>query len=369
MLFGPRGTGKSTWIRHHFSGVPWYDLLDSQECLRLAKNPSLLFHELETKPPQSWIVIDEVQKAPELLNEVHRLIEEKKLRFILSGSSARKLKRGSANLLAGRAITTHLYPLVSAEVGFDLKSPDFFTKGMMPLAYKSGNPDAYLRSYVTTYLKEEIQAEALTRNLGSFARFLEIAARQNGQLTHASSIARDAMVERKTVENYFQMLVDTLVGYWLPAWKLKSANKQVSSPKFYFFDSGVARALSGRLPYPPTREETGFLVETSLLNEIRAYLSYHELYYEIFFWKNYNNLEVDFLLETKQGFVAIECKAASSWDKKFNKGLKKIREELGSSRAHCYGVYQGQRPVDYDGIKIFPMLEFLKRLWDGEVIQ
>lgn len=368
LLFGPRGTGKSTWIQHQFPKAIKYDLLNSQESIRLSKNPSVLYNELHPIKSQQWIIIDEVQKVPALLDEVHRLIEEKKLKFILSGSSARKLKRGSANLLAGRALTTYLFPLVSAEVDFNLSIPDYLVKGMLPMAYQSHDANHYLMSYVETYLKEEIQSEALTRNLGSFARFLEIAARQNGQITNASNIAREAMVERKTVENYFQILVDTLIGYWLPVWKLKTSNKQVTSPKFYFFDTGVVRALSGRIAYPAMQEELGPLLETALLNELRAYLAYHQLYYKIYFWRNYNHVEVDFIIETKNGFVAIECKASAYWDKKFNHGFMAIRESIKTSKVKFYGVYLGARSAKMDDVHVIPLVDFLKKLWSQEVI-
>ena len=273
-LFGPRGTGKSTWIRDRFPDTVTYDLLDTGEALRLSKDPHALYRELAALPRGSWVVIDEVQKVPELLDEVHRLIESHRLRFVLSGSSARKLRRGGVNLLAGRAITTSMYPLVSAELAFEFDPERALRFGMLPMAVTTDVPQDYLRTYAETYLVQEIQAEALTRNLGAFARFLEIAARQNGQVTNATSIARDTGINRRTVQLHFEILTDTLIGFWLPPWKLKSATKQVRQSKFYFFDSGVARALSGRLPYPPTPEEMGPLAETFVLNELRAWLGY-----------------------------------------------------------------------------------------------
>lgn len=368
LLLGPRGTGKSTWIRQNFANAVSYDLLDHRESLRLQKEPYLLFDELQHLPKSSWVVIDEIQKVPALLDEVQRLMETRKINFVLSGSSARKLKKGTANLLAGRAITTQLFPLVSAEVGFKIQFPDFFTNGMLPMAFTTDEPLEYLQSYVEIYLKEEVQAEALTRNIGSFARFLEIAARQNSQMTNTSAISRDAMVERKTVENYFQILVDTLIGNWLPAWKLKKSNKQVLHSKFYFFDSGVARALSGRMAYPPTQEELGPLLETSLLNELRAYIAYNKLHYEIFFWRTYDAVEVDLILETKNGYVAIECKCSPRWEKKFNRGLQRVQEDLGVHKVKCFGVYQGSREMHIDNIHILPVMNFLKQLWDGKIV-
>ncbi len=366
-LFGARGTGKSTWLRERFPRAATYDLLDTGEALRLAKEPSVFYRELSTLPAGAWVVVDEVQKAPALLDEAHRLIETRRLRFVLSGSSARKLWRGGVNLLAGRAVTVAMFPLVSAEFGFDAEPSRLLRYGALPMAMNETDPRPYLRTYAETYLVHEVQAEALARNVGAFARFLEVAARQNGQTTNASSIAKAVGVARETVRSHFDILVDTLLGYWLPAWKLKSANKQVAHGKFYFFDAGVARALSGRLPYPPTAEELGPLAETVLLNELRAYLAYSALDYRLHFWRTYDGAEVDVLCEASNGFVAIEVKSASRWDKRFNRGLKRLREHLPG--AACYGVYFGMRAAQWDDVRVLPAMEFLERLWNGEVIR
>ena len=368
-LFGPRGTGKTTWIRDRFPTAATYDLLDTREALRLSKTPDALYRELAALAPGSWAVIDEVQRIPEILNEVHRLIESKGLRFVLSGSSARKLRRRGVNLLAGRAITTTMFPLVSAELDFAFDIDQTLSHGTLPMVFTGDSPQDYLRTYAETYLVQEVQAEALTRNLGAFARFLEIAARQNAQATNATSIARDAGIDRRTVQSHFAILVDTLIGFWLPAWKLKSATKQVQQSKFYFFDGGVVRALSGRLPYPPTQEERAPLVETFILNEIRAFLSYSGRHYRPHYWRSYDGAEVDVLCETSAGFVAIEIKAAARWDRRFNRGLHRVREHLPPQATTCYGVYLGQRAALWDDVQVLPVLDFLKRLWDGEVLR
>ena len=367
-LFGPRGTGKSTWIGRHFADARLYDLLNTTEALRLAREPGALFREVETLPAGEWVVIDEVQRVPELLNEVHRLIETRGLRFVLSGSSARKLRRGGANLLAGRALVHNLFPLVSAERSFRVDVDDALRYGGLPLAVTGADPAAYLSAYAETYLQEEIRAEALTRNVGGFSRFLEIAARQNGQVTNVAAISRDAAVSRSTVQNYFEILIDTLIGAWLPAWKLKRATKQVAHPKFYLFDCGVARALSGRIAYPPSPEERGALLETLLLGEIRAYAAYEGLRYPLYYWRTHDGVEVDLLCETGAGFVAVEIKASKRWEARYNRGLNRLRDELGPGRVTCYGVYEGERPASWGGIQVLPALEFLKRLWDGNVI-
>jgi predicted AAA+ superfamily ATPase len=258
-----------------------------------------------------------------------------------------------------------MFPLTSVEMEFRRKPFDTLCFGNLPLAVTGNDPEAFLISYAETYLQEEIRAEALTRSIGDFSRFLEIAARQNGQVTNTASISRDAAVSRQTVQNYFDILVDTLAGSWLHPWKLKRSTKQVSHSKFYLFDCGVARALTGRIAYPPTREEQGTLLETFLLGEVKACFSYNGIRYPLFFWRNYNGLEVDLLWENKEGFVAIEIKAAERWDKKFNRGLVRLTEELGEDRVKRYGVYMGERRLMWNGIEIMPVMDFLHRLWQG----
>lgn len=366
-LFGPRGTGKSTWLKEHYGKAIFYDLLNTSEALRLSRQPSLLYAEVASLKAQDWVVIDEVQKVPGILDEIHRLIENKKIRFVLSGSSARKLRKGASNLLAGRAIELHLYPLVSAEIGFQFDLYSVLQFGTLPLALTGTNKQDYLRTYGETYLKEEIKEEALTRNIGSFGRFLEIAARQNGQVTNVAGTSRDAEVARQTVQGYFEILKDTLIGDWLPAWKLKRATRQVVHPKFYLFDPGVARALSNRLPYPPTPEELGVLLETFILGELQAYMSYHKLYYPLFFWHSQGSVEVDFFFETKGGFLAIECKSSKKWDKKFNKGLSRIQDTLGKTKVKTIGIYTGERQASWNNITVLPVHDFLKMLWAGEL--
>lgn len=368
-LLGPRGTGKSTWIKKNYKGKTiFYDLLNTSEFIRLSRDPSLLYNETVHLEPGSWVVIDEIQKVPALLNEVHRIIEEKKIKFILSGSSARKLRKSGVNLLAGRAITYNLFPLVSKEVNFNLDIEKQVAYGMLPTSFLSKNPKKYLRTYTETYLKEEIKEEALTRNVGNFARFLEIAARQSGQVTNTSSIARDSGVARQTVQGYFDILIDTFVGFWLSPWKLKRSTKQVSNPKFYFFDPGVVRALSGRLPYPPAPEELGPLFESFILNEIRAYIHYKELEYPIHFWRSHSGVEVDIFVETSKGYLAIELKTKNRWEKKFSRGLDRLSEEIGKNRVVCLGVFMGERQSKMDNVKVYPAMDFLKLLWSDEII-
>lgn len=367
-LLGPRGTGKSTWIAEHFGGARTYDLLDHSECLRLERDPHQLGRELELLDRGSWVVIDEVQKVPALLDEVHRLMEKRGLRFVLCGSSARKLKRSGANLLAGRAEVVRMNPLLSVELGerFDVERAMVF--GTLPKAVLGADARGFLLAYAALYLNEEIRAEALTRNVGAFSRFLEVAARQNGQVTNLSNIAREAGVVRTTVQNYFEILVDTLVGYWLQPWKLKPGNKQVAHPKFYLFDSGVARALSGRLAYAPLPEECGPLLETLVGNEIRAYLERHHPGWRMSFWRTHDDVEVDFLVETDWGYAAVEVKAASKWRNQYDLGLRRVKTELAPREVRAFGVFRGPHAAKFGEIEVLPVEEFLSRLWSGQVV-
>jgi predicted AAA+ superfamily ATPase len=216
-------------------------------------------------------------------------------------------------------------------------------------------------------VREEVQAEALTRNIGAFSRFLEIAARQNGQVTNVSNIARDAQVARPTVQGFFEVLVDTLLGFWLPAWKLKPGTKLVAHPKFFFFDAGVARTLSRRLAYPPTPEEYGTLFETMLFHELRAYLSYEQLQYPLSYFRTHDDVEADVVLETQQGFVALEFKASNEWRTSFNAGFNRLREELPGIT--CVGVFTGARAQKGEGYTVLPWTEFLAALWGGALIR
>lgn len=366
LLLGPRATGKSTWLEQVLPGATRFDLLDTRLARDFAADPSRFAREIEALPDESWVVVDEVQKVPALLDEVHRLDGRRGRRFVLSGSSARKLKRGGANLLAGRAIRREMFPLVSAEVGGVLPI-ERLAFGSLPRVLGLARPHAYLESYVDTYIREEVQAEALTRSIGGFSRFLEIAARQNGQITNVSNIARDAQVARPTVQGYFEVLVDTLLGFWLPAWKLKPRTKVHTHPKFFFFDAGVGRTLTRRLAYPPTLEEQGTLFETVLLHELRAFLSYSGLSYPLAYFRTHDDVEADLVLETSKGHVALEFKSSEHWRSSFGAGFHRLREELTGLR--CIGVFLGERAQQGDGYRVLPYPQFLERLWSGELIE
>ncbi len=368
LLFGARGTGKTTWIQQHFADAVQYDLLLASESLRLSRDPSLFRQECLALPDGAWIVVDEIQRVPALLDEVQHLMAKKRQRFVLSGSSARKLRRSGANLLAGRAEVRAMFPLVAAEAGDERALDDVLVQGMLPLAVTGKRPAAFLKSYCDVYLREEVQAEALVRQIGPFARFLEVAARANGQTVNVSNIARDTGIARQTTQEFFQILVDTLLAQWLPAWKLKKAIKQVAHPKFYLFDSGVARHLAGQAHLSLGGEERGFLFETYLLHELRAWLHYQDRDDPIAYWKTYDDLEVDFVVETRKGLVGIEVKSGDRWDPRWNRGLAALRERNPGGLHAAYGVFNGERALQQDGVLVLPWRQFLRRLWQGELL-
>jgi len=296
-LFGPRGVGKSTWARERLDNAHRIDLLDEALYHDLLGDPSLFADELRGVPERSWVVVDEIQRIPGLLNEVHRFIEERGLRFALLGSSARKLKTAGTNLLAGRASQMRMFPLVAAELGPDFVLEDVLRFGSIPLVWTATPKRAALEAYVQAYLREEIRAEALVRNLPGFVRFLPIAALFHGQVVNVSAVARDSGTSRTTVSGYLEILEDTLVTYRLRAFEAKLRVRERKHPKLYWIDSGLVRAVKKQFG-PVTMEERGALLEGWVLTLLRAYAEDRELYDDIFYWAptQARRLEVDFLL-------------------------------------------------------------------------
>jgi len=368
-LFGPRGTGKSTWIRSRFEDAVVVNLLASDVMLRYQRDPAVLRAEVLAQPRGRWIVIDEVQRTPRLLDEVHFLMEEKGYKkFALTGSSARKLKRGAANLLAGRAAVKTLHALTSAEMGFSVSTAQLLRFGAMPLSVNAPDEDAreeFLRAYVTTYLAEEIKAEALVRDLGGFSRFLEIAALAGGQTTNVSGIARDAGISRETVRGYFDVLVDTLIGSWLPAWRPRAKMKEVALPKFYWFDPGVLHAAAGGFDQPLAGDWDGVLLEHFVHHEIRSHLDYAGVKGSLAYWATPSGNEVDFVWWHGQNIVAIEVKNGRSYRADFRKGIDALRT---ATEAKGVIVYRGDREMNIDGIRVLPLDTFLRRLHAGEIV-
>lgn len=369
-LFGPRGSGKSTLLRSWFPQALWFDLLSQKEMFELLRSPDHFAKVVEAQAPHHWIVVDEIQKAPQLLDEVHRLIETKKYRFALTGSSARKLKRGGANLLAGRAFVYHLHPLTFKETAGQASLASLLQFGSLPqvvLEKESSIKEERLRAYASTYLAEEIKAEALSRNLESFSRFLVTASLANGQVTNLSNTARDSGTSRSTVSSYFGVLVDTLLGSFLPAWQPRVRMKEVNHPKFYLFDCGVYRALTDRLGVAPSSEEKGVLFETLIFHELTCALSYGRKGGSLYYWRTQDGIEVDFIWKKADKIVAIEAKASAQWKPHFGKGLLTFKEEL-KGKVECLGVYLGDRRLKEKFGMVYPFPEFANLLQEGKII-
>jgi predicted AAA+ superfamily ATPase len=356
-LFGPRQTGKSFLIRHTLPDCRVYDLLDTSVFLALSQNPGRMAEEIG--PHERIVVIDEVQRLPILLNEVHRLIEERGLRFLLTGSSARKLRRGGVNLLGGWARTKYLHPLTWKELGGHFDLDRALQNGLLPSIYFSDDPDADLRAYAGTYLQQEIVAEGAVRNVPAFSRFLRVAALCNGQIVNFTNVANDAQVPRTTVYEYFEILKDTMIIHELPAWRESTVRKPLVSSKYYFFDVGVAGAIQGRT-FRKGTPEYGEALETFLLHELiscRDYGSEEPVYY----WRSTSGFEVDFILGDH---TAIEVKAKTNITARDLKSLKAIAEEEKFKRYICVCLERRRRVVD--GIQILPITDFLEALWDGQ---
>jgi len=356
-LFGPRQTGKTFLIHRLFSGIQLYDLLDSSIYLALSRNPGLLEEQLS--PENGVVVIDEVQRLPELLNEVHRLIEKRRIRFLLTGSSARKLRRGGVNLLGGRARTRYLHPLTYRELGTRFDLGKAIARGLLPSVYFSDDPQADLDAYTGTYLQQEIVAEGATRNVPAFSRFLHVAALCNATVVNYTNVSNDAQVPRTTVYEYFEILKDTLLLHEVPAWRQSQKRKPLTSSKYYFFDVGVASALQGRLVKPGT-PEFGLAFETWILHELlsyRDYLSGEPVNY----WRSNSGFEVDFILG---GHTAIEIKAKKTVTIQDLKSLNALAEEKILKRFLCVSLEDRVRQVGV--VRVLPYRLFLDALWDRE---
>jgi predicted AAA+ superfamily ATPase len=356
-LFGPRQTGKSTLVRHQLPQARVYDLLDSGVYLALSQRPSRLAEELT--PADRVVVIDEVQRLPELLNEVHRIVEGRGVRFLLTGSSARSLRRKGTNLLGGRARTRHLHPLTCRELGprFDLARA--VSRGLIPSIYFSDEPDADLEAYAGTYLQQEIAAEGATRSAPAFSRFLRVAAACNAAVVNFTAVASDAQVPRSTVYEYFDILRDTLVIHEVPAWTRSSVRKPLVSPKYYFFDVGVVSWLQGRRVRAGT-PEFGPAFETWVLHELVCHRDYAGGA-PISHWRSASGYEVDFVLGDH---TAIEVKAKENVGARDLRSLSALAEERSVKRSLCISLEP--RPRTAGAIRILPYREFLDALWAGE---
>lgn len=358
-LFGPRGVGKTAWLRDRFPDAPFFDLLDSETYTRLLAAPSRLGDQVPAGY-KGWVVIDEIQRLPDLLNEVHRLIESRRLRFVLTGSSARKLRRRGVNLLAGRALTRFMHPLAAAEIGeeFDLRRA--LRHGCLPFAYTEPDPRDYLRSYVTTYLREEVQQEGFVRNLGAFARFLEAASLSQGSVLNMAAVARESAVNAKVAEDYFAILEDLLIGVRLPAFAKRAKRRVVAHPKFYFVDTGMFQTIRPRGPLDAPEEIRGAALETLFLQQARALNDYLDLGYSIYYWRTATGDEVDFVLYGERGVAAFEVKMTQRVRPDDLRGLRRFRADYPSARA--FFVYTGSRRWHEAGIEVVPAEDAFRAL-------
>lgn len=360
-LFGPRATGKSFLIQHQLSQeAQVFDLLSSDLALRLSAHPSALESLIE--PEKKWIVIDEIQKVPSLLDEVHRLIEKKKLHFLLTGSSARKLKRGEVNLLAGRAWKAELFPLSWSEIpNFNLER--YLQYGGLPSVYLSQNPQEELKAYCQTYLYEEIQAEGFVRRLPQFSRFLLSSALSNTKILNFTKIAQDAEIPPSTVREYFHILEDTLMGFQIFPWKKSKKRKTVSMSKFYFFDLGVANALANIKTLDPQSDLYGISFEHWIGLELRAYLSYRRKDDSLEFWRTKHHQEVDFVVNDK---IAIEVKSTQKVNEDDVKGVRALQEE--KQLKDYYLVSRDPIFSNRENIRCLHWSRFIEELWNDKIL-
>ena len=366
-LFGVRGVGKSTWTRDAFPEAHRIDLLDESRFHALAANPGLLGLELRDVPRQRVVVLDEIQRVPALLNEVHRSIEDDRRRFVLLGSSARRLKTAHTNLLAGRATVQTMYPLTPAELGRDFDLDRVLRYGSIPLVWQAEDPAATLEAYTQMYIREEVRAEALVRNLPGFLRFLPVAALFHGQVINVSGLARDAATARATVEGYLGVLQDTLLATLLPAFEARLRVRERQHPKLYWVDPGVVRAAKQHLG-PVGAEERGPLLEGWVLTLLRAHNGRASLFESIAYWApaQARQTEVDFLLRRGREYLALEVKAQTRFSTPQLAGLRAIGDLPHLARRVL--VYLGDRKLrTEDGIEIWPLDAFLSAVANGKL--
>ncbi len=358
-MFGPRGTGKSTWIETELPNALRIDLLDQATYLELAGHADRLGAMADARATKV-IVIDEVQKLPALLDEVHRLIESRRFRFVLTGSSARKLRRSGSNLLAGRARTIEMHPFTASELGSRWKLAHAIRYGMLPTVWVEPDAAAYLKSYVGTYLKEEVQQEALVRNLATFTRFLEAASFSQGAPLNMQAVASDAGINRKTVENHFDLLEDLLLAMRVPVFQRRAKRKITSHPKFYFFDAGVFRAIRPRGPLDSAEEIDGAAIETLLVQSLRAENANGDLGYTSSYWRTSTGDEVDAVMYGERGLHAFEVTRSSIFRESDLRGLRLFCGDYPEAHGHL--LYGGTARYRFDRIEVIPFAEAIPAL-------
>lgn len=363
-LFGPRGTGKSTWLRQHLQADVWLDLLDPELAQRLAARPGRLRELVEGHRRAQTVVLDEVQRVPELLSLVHQMLEEKKgRRFILTGSSARKLKRTGVDLLAGRAALRHMHPFLAAELGSRFELARAVREGMLPLVVDSDNPQEVLRAYTALYLREEVQQEGLVRNLGSFARFLEAISLSHASQLNLAEVARECEVSRTTVDGYLQVIEDLLLSFRLSVFTRRARRQLVSHAKFYWFDAGVYQSLRPRGPLDSASEMAGAALEGLVAQHLRAWIDLSGSSATLSFWRTRAGNEVDFVIYGSDGFWALEVKHGRAVHPSDLSGLKAFRQDY--PEAEILLLYGGPDRVRISDVLCIPAGEFLRELRPG----
>lgn len=367
-LWGPRQTGKSTLLRETYPDAHWLDLLKSEEFRRYLARPEILREELDSgeHDPRQQIVIDEIQKVPALLDEVHWLVENRRFRFALCGSSARKVRRGAANLLGGRALRFELHGLTAAELGDRFDLDRILNRGYLPRIYEASRPNPMLDAYIADYLREEIAAEGLVRNLPSFSAFLDVASLSDGEIVNFSNIARECGVSSQTTKSHFQILEDTLLGRWLPAYRKRPKRRVIGAPKFYFVDVGVVNRLARRGELRPGSELYGKAFENWVFHELSAFTSYREIDASLAYWRLASGIEVDFVVGDMQ--VAIEAKSSERITRDHLSGLRALAEDHPRIGRRIVVCREPRARRTEDGIEILPTKTFVRKLWDGELI-
>lgn len=358
-LFGPRGTGKTTWVKSKFPHALYFDLLKAETYSYFLANPG----RLEKAIPShfnNWIIIDEIQKIPELLNEIHRLIESKRYKFVLTGSSARKLRRGGVNLLAGRALIYNLHPLTAVELGEDFNLGKYLRFGGLPAAGGTNNEADYLKSYVQAYLQQEVIQEGISRNLSAFARFLETASFFQGSVLNVSEVGRESFMERKVVEDYFCALEDLLIGVRLPVFAKKAKRRLVKHNKFYFFDVGVYQAIRPSGPLDEPKTMGGVALESLFFQNLRAINDYLNLDYRLFYYRTATGVEVDFIAYGERGLRAFEIKTKKTVSSRDFYGLKSFIKDYPMAKGIL--IYGGDHKIYDYGVEVWPAGEALKSL-------
>jgi predicted AAA+ superfamily ATPase len=366
-LWGPRQTGKTTLLRSAYPNAYWIDLLDTDTLIRLSQRPALMREEVEALSRDRLVVIDEAQKIPALFDEIHWLIENRRRTFVLCGSSARRVRRSQANLLGGRALRYELFGLVSGELGAQFDLVRMLNHGYLPRHYLEDSPEPLVRAYVQDYLKEEVLAEGLSRRLPVFSSFLNSAALSDGAVLNYATIARDCGVSAHTVRGYFEILVDTLLGRYLPAYVRRPKRRTIRAPRFFFADVAVVNLLARRGRVEPGSELFGKAFENWVHHELAAYAQYRHQYHELSYWRLTTGAEVDFIIDDMA--YAVEAKASRSVTADHLRGLRELSREHPRVKKRFVVSLDAHPRVTEDGIEVLPYSVFVQRLWQGNLFR